>query len=81
VTGRTESRLGYVVELGYPISSIYVPECGVIEVANSKCRFLAARTDWKLRNFVYERMKKANDERSERHYPNLRTTGTLAQVA
>ncbi len=81
VTGSNESRLGYVVELGYPISSVYVPEFGVIEVANSKCRFLLPRVDFKLRNFVYERMKKSNDERSERHSTHLRTTGTLAQMA
>jgi len=63
VTGKTESRLGYVVELGYPMSTVYVSECGVIEVANTKCRLLLPHVDWKLRNFVYERLKKANDER------------------
>lgn len=58
ITGTNESRLGYVVELGYPASTVYVPECGVLEVANSKCRFLLPRIDWQWRNYAKEVMTK-----------------------
>lgn len=54
VTGKTESRLGYVTDLGYPTSTVYVPEVGELKVANSKCRFLLPRVDWRWRNYVVE---------------------------
>lgn len=52
ITGTNESRLGYVVELGYPKSKVYVPEVGPIEVANNRCKFLLPRIDWRWRNYA-----------------------------
>lgn len=53
VEGNTESRLGYVVELSYPVSVVYVEGCGVIEVKNCKLHFLLSETHAKMRMFAY----------------------------
>lgn len=52
VTGEKESRLGYVAHLDYPQSIVYLPEIGLIEVANKRLNLLLGETHWKFRNFV-----------------------------
>lgn len=54
VEGNSESRLGYVIELSYPVSVVYVKDCGVIEIKNCKLHFLLGETHAKMRMFAYE---------------------------
>ena len=56
ITGASESRLGYVVALGYPKSTVYIPLVGELTVENKKCRFLLSRTEWRWRNYVMQTM-------------------------
>jgi len=52
VEGTNESRLGYVIELSYPMSVVYVYGCGVIEVKNNKLRFILGRENAAMRVYV-----------------------------
>lgn len=54
VEGQNESRLGYVIELSYPVSVVYVESCGVLEVRNNKLHFLLSETHAKMRMFAYK---------------------------
>lgn len=54
VEGNNESRLGYVIELSYPVSVVYVADCGIVEVKNNKLHFLLDETHAKMRMFAYE---------------------------
>lgn len=60
IEGANESRLGYVLELSYPKSVVYVRDGGTFEVLNSKLHFLLNDTHWKMRNYVYEQYQLEN---------------------